>query len=99
MEKHIIHLTSPQLFKFKRGMGFQLSNQQIRADDGKNSVELHMNPVDIKKLRDAVKNRGFSNKSLFIFTIFCYYCRKYTNNDYEKVGNRNSCTRNTSNEI
>jgi len=60
MEKHIIHLKSPQLLKFKRGMGFQLNSEQIRADDGKHKVELQMTPADIKKLNDAIKNnRGF----------------------------------------
>lgn len=60
MDKHVLHLTSPQLLKFKKGLGFQLNNQQIQANEGKHSVELHMNPADIKKLNDAIKNnRGF----------------------------------------
>ncbi len=64
MDKHTLHLTSPQLLKFKKefkkGMGFQLNNEKIRAEDGKHQVELQMNPADIKKLHGAIKNnRGF----------------------------------------
>ena len=60
MDKHTLHLTSPQLLKFKRGHGFQLNNEQIRAEDGRHQVELNMRPEDIKKLHDAIKNnRGF----------------------------------------
>jgi hypothetical protein len=59
MDKHVLHLTSPQLLKFKKGLGFQLNNEQLQAEDGRHQVELHLHPVDTKKLMEAIKKKGF----------------------------------------
>ena len=60
MDKHTFHKTSPQLLKFKKGLGFQLYNEQLQADDGKHKVELELHPLDTKKLIEAIKKKkGF----------------------------------------
>ena len=60
MEQHILHLTSQQLNKFKKGMGFQLSHNQLTANAGKHQVQVHLLPPDLNKLvKNIQAGKGF----------------------------------------
>ena len=60
MEQHILHLTSQQLNKFKKGLGFQLSHNQLTANAGKHQVQVHLLPPDLNKLvKNIQAGKGF----------------------------------------
>ena len=60
MEQHILHLTSQQLNKFKKGTGFQLSHNQLTANAGKHQVQVHLMPPDLNKLvKNIQAGKGF----------------------------------------
>ena len=77
-----VYLSAPQFLKYRKGVPFQLSNEQLQASTGKHKCDLQLGKREYRKLLNAVKNgKGyrFSKKNVMggsLWGSFTKGCQK-----------------------